>query len=470
MKPSDLDILLREGEGTLLEYKEDLSASFARELVAFANTLGGRILLGVRDDGSVRGVTDSNALRARIQDLARNCDPPVILRVERQGPVVVVTVREADVKPVQCSDGFFWRQGAVTQKLSRDEIRDLFRREGSVRFDVAPCPRFRYPRDFDSARFREWLKRTAISPTAAPEDVLVNLDVAERSPGRLLFRNAGVLFFAREVRRFFNQAYVTCLLFKGKDRVHILDRKDFAGGVTADIEEALRFVERNTRTAYRIRGLQREEIPEYPMAALREAITNAVLHRDWFNDGANVFIEVYADRIEIVSPGGLPAGMRYADLGRKSVRRNPLVADLLHRIAFIEKAGTGIQRMREAARLQGHPQPELRADGFFTVVFRPLAETPPKPPSSTPQAPPRLAPQALKLLSAARTPATRDALMATLGLSDRKHFRVRHLQPLLAAGWLEPTEPDRPRSPLQRYQTTASGLQALNSGEGVQPR
>ena len=78
MKAADLDILLQEGEGAMLEYKEGLSSSFARELVAFANTAGGRILLGVRDDGTVKGIADTNEQRARIQDIARNCDPSVV--------------------------------------------------------------------------------------------------------------------------------------------------------------------------------------------------------------------------------------------------------------------------------------------------------------------------------------------------------------------------------------------------------
>lgn len=107
MTPDQLKILLQEGEGTMLEYKESLSASFARELVALANTLGGRILLGVRDDGSVIGINDSNELRARVQDIARNCDPPVQVLVEPVGKVLVVTVRESAAKPVQCRDGFF---------------------------------------------------------------------------------------------------------------------------------------------------------------------------------------------------------------------------------------------------------------------------------------------------------------------------------------------------------------------------
>ena len=141
---------------------------------------------------------------------------------------------QADVdKPVQCSDGFFWRQGAVSQKLTRNEIRDFFQVEGVIRFDLSPCPRFRYPEDFDPDKYRAWLKLSGISGSPDVRDVLVNTDTAEHANGTLLFRNAGVLFFAKNVRRFFSQAYVTCLLAKGSDKVHILDRKDFDGGIVA---------------------------------------------------------------------------------------------------------------------------------------------------------------------------------------------------------------------------------------------
>ena len=268
MTPDDINILVQKGEGTTLEFKESLSSSFARELVALANTIGGKILLGVRDDGTVTGVQDTNALRARIQDIARNCDPPVQVRAEPVGEVIAVHVRESDAKPVQCSDGFFWRQGAVTQKLGRDEIRDLFRLEGAVRFDLAPCLWFSYPEDFDREKFDAWLSLSGMTGQPQVEDVLVNIEAAERADGKLLFRNAGALFFAKNVRRFFPQAYITCLLARGTNKVHILDRKDFDSGIVADIEDALRFVERNTRTAYRIEGLRRENVPEYPTNAL----------------------------------------------------------------------------------------------------------------------------------------------------------------------------------------------------------
>ena len=126
------------------------------------------------------------------------------------------------------------------------------------------------------------------------------------------------------------------------------------------------------------------------MRALREAITNAVMHRDYFEAGANVFVEIYDDRIEVSNPGGLPKGLTPAELGTRSVRRNPLIADLLHRIAFIEKAGTGIRRMREDAKKNRSPQPTFRANGFFTATFRPRAEEVPRkyPPSTRTSYPP----------------------------------------------------------------------------------
>jgi len=121
--------------------------------VAMANTAGGKILLGVRDDGTVKGFPDSNEQRARIQDIARNCDPPVKVLVQRVGEVMVVTVRESDAKPVQSSDGFFWRQGAVTQKLSRDEAHDpgcpepIFEENGFFTAIFHPNPKVRAQAD-----------------------------------------------------------------------------------------------------------------------------------------------------------------------------------------------------------------------------------------------------------------------------------------------------------------------------------
>ena len=451
----------------MLEYKESLSSSLARDLTAFANSSGGKVLLGVRDDGTVIGVRDSNKLRAQIQDIARNCDPPVKILIETVGKVTAITVRESESKPVQCREGFFWRQGAVTQKLSRDEIRDFFRSEGAIRFDLTVCPKFRYPEDFDRRKFDAWIKQSGITPRRRIDDVLVNIEVAERAGRRLTFRNAGVLFFAKNINHFFPQAYITCLLAKGTDKVNILDRKDFASGLVSDIEESLRFIERNTRTGYRIEKLRREDVPEYPMRALREAITNAIMHRDYFESGANVFVEIYDDRIEISNPGGLPKGLSKEELGTRSVRRNPLIADLLHRIALIEKAGTGIRRMREDARKHKCPEPKFTVNGFFTATFWPNVEIARKiTPQVTPQVTLQATPQVVAILKAARTASSREELQKAVDLKDRRHFRKAYLDSLLGAGWLEMMIPEKPRSPKQRYRTTDLGRKVLDQWRG----
>jgi ATP-dependent DNA helicase RecG len=466
LKNADLEILLQEGEGTMLEYKKKPNKDFASALTAFANTIGGKILLGVDDKGRVTGIEDTNELRGNIQNIARNCDPPVQITLQRIDEVVAVIVKESDDKPVQCSDGFFVRQGAVTQKLKRHEIHNLFKQAGTIRFDLSVCPKFNYPDDFDHDKFKYWLKKSTITTESNIEDILVNIEAAERVAGKLLFRNAGVLFFAKEPRRFFNQAYITCLLFKGDKKVDVLDRKDFAEGIVEDIENSLRFIERNTRTAYKIEKLQRENIPEYPMEALREAITNAVMHRDWFIEGGNVFVEIFSDRIEVTSPGGLPAGMNYDDLGRKSIRRNPLIADLLHRIDFIEKAGTGIRRMREGAVSNGYPEPEFMVDNFFDAVFYPLKA---EDPASTPQAPPKhppSTPQVITVLKAAlNEDKKREELQEVAQIKDRKHFRKNYIEPLVSSGLLRMTLPDKPNSPNQRYKTTKQGVAYLKQVE-----
>jgi len=293
----------------------------------------------------------------------------------------------------------------------------------------------------------------------------VNIEVAERAGRRLIFRNAGVLFFAKEVGRFFPQAYVTCLLAKGTDKVNILDRKDFAGGLVSDIEESLRFIERNTRTGYRIEKLRREDVPEYPMRALREAITNAVMHRDYFEAGANVFVEIYDDRIKVSNPGGLPKGLSKEELGTRSVRRNPLIADLLHRIALIEKAGTGIRRMIEDARKHKCPEPKFTVNGFFTATFWPNVEIARKIiPQVTGEVGEQVGEQVdeqVTILKFCSTPRRKQEILAQLGLRPVYLNFKRHIQPMVEQGFLEMTIPDKPRSSKQRYRTTDLGRKVL---------
>ncbi|MCK5319785.1 transcriptional regulator, partial [Candidatus Parcubacteria bacterium] len=121
-----------------------------------------------------------------------------------------------------------------------------------------------------------------------------------------------------------------------------------------------------------IKDIQRKEIPEYPIEVTREAITNAVMHRNYFEKGANVFVNIFDDRMEIYNPGGLPKGLSIKDFGKKCVRRNPLIADLLHRTGYVEKAGTGMFRMEEAMKERGLSMPKIEITSFFTIIFKPV--------------------------------------------------------------------------------------------------
>jgi ATP-dependent DNA helicase RecG len=155
-------------------------------------------------------------------------------------------------------------------------------------------------------------------------------------------------------------------------------------------------------------------------------------------------------------------------LGRKSVRRNALIADLLHHIDFIEKAGTGIKRIRDDVHAQGCPEPAFENNGFFTAIFRPNPEVRGAArlaPDATPQVPrkyPASTPQVLAMLTAASTgEKSREELQTAAGVRDREHFRKEYLNVLLEAGLLELTIPDKPRSSRQRYRPTSAGIQFL---------
>jgi ATP-dependent DNA helicase RecG len=188
------------------------------------------------------------------------------------------------------------------------------------------------------------------------------------------------------------------------------------------------------------------------------------MHRDYFELGANVFVEIYDDWIEISNPGGLPKGLSQAELGTRSVRRNPLIAHLLHRIVFIEKAGTGIRRIREEARKHKCPEPQFAANGFFTATFWPTTEGVRRTKAGlrSEQVTEQVTEQVAAILDVARVPRTRAEPQEVSGLKHRPHFIKAYLEPLLTAGWLEMMIPDKPRSSKQRYRTTELGLKMLD--------
>jgi len=181
--------------------------------------------------------------------------------------------------------------------------------------------------------------------------------------------NAGVLFFSKSIEYLILQAKVICVLYKGTEKLYILDKKDLAGNIIENIENAILFVKRHTNIEYRIEDTRRLEVPDIPDIALREAIVNAVCHRDYFEKGAHVMIEIYDDRVEISNPGGLPSGLEAKEFGTKSVVRNPVIASLLNRADYIEQIGTGINRIKNAIKNHGKGEVNFNYNNFFSVTF-----------------------------------------------------------------------------------------------------
>jgi len=370
MNGEELKLILEEGENRTTEFKENIEG-LDREIVAFSNAHGGRILLGVSDSGEIKGINVTNRLKSQIQDIANNCQPRVDILIEEFDKILIMEVPEGEKKPYMCSKGFYLRIGPNTQKLSRDEILRFAIQEGGVRYDEQINTRFDFKEDFDERRFSDFLKRSKITVNLPYENILANLDLAEKQEeeGEYYFKNVVGLFFSKNIKRFNRSAYTSCILFKGGNRSHIIDRKDFDGNLVEQIEDAVRFVERNTLLAYQIKGLERKEIAQYPADAIREGIVNAIMHRDYFETGSNVFVYIYDDFIEIINPGGL-FRIKKEELGKICARRNELVAELFRMLGLVEKAGTGIQRMKDAMKKSGLKKPKIDvSENFFTITF-----------------------------------------------------------------------------------------------------
>ncbi len=300
MKKEEIDFILNEGEGQFIEFKERIDKSFARELVAFANASGGKILLGVSDNGKIKGLRLDNKQRSKIQDICRNCDPCITLEISEYENIIIIDVKEGLNKPYSCSDGFFMRFGANSQKLKRDEIFSFGIKAGKVRFDEQICENFVWD-DFDEDKFYYYLELAKISNVMNHKVILKNLNLLTDKG----FTNAGVLFFAKKPYKYFLSSKVRCIHFRGESRVEILDKKEVDKGIIGNIEFAFNYLKERIPVELLIESLKRKEFSEYPEDAYREAIINAIIHRDYFDFNGDIAVEKFKNKIFINNPGGI---------------------------------------------------------------------------------------------------------------------------------------------------------------------
>jgi ATP-dependent DNA helicase RecG len=375
--PEELALVLEEGEGYTLEFKQNVNADLAKELVAFANASGGRIFIGVDDDNQMVGCKFSNVLFSKIETMAAACDPPVTIFIEKlpDQKIIVIHVPEGANRPHRCTKGFYLRNGASSHKMSTADITAFIQAEGKVRFDQQLRMDLDWKEVLDQSRLEHFLSLTGISQRADTENLLLNLAAGDEKEGRFYLNQTGMLFFAKDPAARQPFVNVVCALFKGTTKAYILDRKELAGNILENVEDALLFLKKHLQLRWEITNdsPRRREILELPEVALREAVVNAVCHRDYFEQGAQVMVEIFDDRVEIHNPRGLPE----RDFGKRSVCRNPNIAALLLRCDYIEKMGTGIERIYDALKNENCPPVKIEYDTLFSLVFsRPSYITP----------------------------------------------------------------------------------------------
>ena len=369
----ELALILEEGEGYSLEFKTNINSDLPKELVAFANASGGRIFIGINDANQITASDLSNKTCSKIESMAADCDPAVAIAIEKltEHKLLVIHVPEGANRPHRCSKGFYLRNGANSQKMSTEDITAFIQAEGRIRFDQRLRLDLDWQEALDTDRLNHFLDLAHISHREDTESLLLNLGTGDYKDKQFYLNQTGVLFFARQPTQRLFHVSVICVLFKGTEKVYILDRKELSGSILENVEEALLYLRKHLQLRWEItkESTRRKEILELPEEALREAVVNAVCHNDYLEEGAQVTVEIFDDRVEIHNPGGLPKGLKPEDFGTRSVCRNPLIASLLLRCDYIEKLGTGIKRIRAALKKAGCPDVIPRFTGFFTLEF-----------------------------------------------------------------------------------------------------
>ncbi len=183
-------------------------------------------------------------------------------------------------------------------------------------------------------------------------------------------KNGTVLFFGRQPEDFIEKASLRCLAYEGTTKTNIVDDKPFMGALMLQYRHCMQWLKGKLDVGYLITdGGPRKEIWEIPEVALKEAIINALSHRDYYDKGGVILVELYTDRLEVTNPGGLSSAIPISDFGTKSHSRNPLIFGLFERINMVEQIGSGIARMKDALTSANLPEPKFNFDGMFTVIF-----------------------------------------------------------------------------------------------------
>lgn len=297
-----------------------------------------------------------------------------------------------------------------------------------------------------------------------------------------IMTHAGAWLLAEDITRYTLTAGVTCAVLRGTTNTHIIDLKNFTGDICAIYDDCIAYMQAKLNTALIPHAHGRDERLELPEDALREAMVNAIAHRD-YRSTAKVQVHIFYDRLEIVTPGGLPAGMREEDLGIRSVPRNSLLFGMFHRMGMVEQIGSGIRRIRQECRDYGVEEPVIEvSDNWVVTTFKRQVEhggqitphvteqvpyrypTSPEQVKIKPESRPESRPESLEwrvLALLIEAPLSKSIIANSLGHRSVSAGLNKVIRALRKDGLIKYTIPEKPGSRLQKYQITENGRNRL---------
>lgn len=381
MTPEEFEQLISQREGETLDFKQEMTSSsdLAKLVTAFYNARGGTIVFGV-ENGTRRlvGVPNPQGIEEGVVNILRGrCSLDVMPTIEfasyRGMEFVVVRCPQGARKPYLMNGEVrpYIRVGSTNREAQDEEVRRLYIEGSEGGFEALPC-RGATLADLTERLIGAYVRRreeTSGHPLGlSSEEMLRNLGCLVKDSDRWVPTNAGVMLFAEDPQRFVSQAEVACVRFKGTDVVSYIDRRDLHGPLYQLVDDAEQFIYRHMKVGRRIEGFVGVEYREYPHEAVREAIVNAVVHRDYSRRGQRIRLFMFDDRIEVYSPGPLPPGVSLEKMRRlepQSVLRNPIIVGLFRDLGsrYIERLGTGIRRMALAMEGHGLPRPQFEEAG-----------------------------------------------------------------------------------------------------------
>jgi ATP-dependent DNA helicase RecG len=372
----DIDALLAAGTNERVAFATARSspAKLAETMVAMANAHGGMILTGVTTGRRVAGVDDPGEERAVVQAAQLLSLPPLILplplMMQHDGKAVCVVEVPPGLPHVYSLAGrYLTRTGDYNRLLTTGELSSLLLERGQAGFESQPVPGAGLD-DIDPAKVEAYLNIAEGLAGGEWPKVLLGRGCLAPSTDGALPTYAGILLFARQPQRFLRNANIILVRYAGMQMGDEFLRQDAGGTLPEQIRQAEAFVGANMRRGMRLRSLVREQATEYPLAVVREAIVNAVAHRDYAIRGEGIRVLMFSDHMEIYSPGRLPGHVTLDNLVSERFSRNEALVQILSDMGFVEQLGYGIDRMVSTMAEAGLPAPlfEETVAGFRVTL------------------------------------------------------------------------------------------------------